>query len=126
MKVKDVPCVVILSKGRFLAKFKAKICKVCSGVGTLHKDGEPDRFCKFCPPSRPSVVRKWSPGRACVIDKGMVIEVEGVLVKAPFLNQFREWFVIVVTVGEATHPRTYEYFQEKFNVRILKERVSLS
>ena len=88
MKVKDVPCVEILSKDRFLAKFKV--------------------------------------GRSCIIDKGTPSEQAGVIVKSPFKNRFKEWFVVVAVVSEAMHPRTYEYFQKRFDVRILKERVSLS
>ena len=126
MKVKDVPCVEILSKDRFLAKFKANICKVCRGFGTLHKAGDEDKLCQWCPSPRSSVIRKWFPGRACVIDKGTMCETGAVLVKAPFLSQYKEWFVVVATVAEATHPRTHEYYQKQFNVRILMERISLS
>lgn len=111
-----------------MAKFKAKICERCRGVGMLHKIGDPDKLCQFCSfyASKPSVVRKWLPGKSCVIDKGTMMEIKGVLAKAPFLNQFREWCVIVVTVGEAMSRVDHEYYLTQFNVRILMKRVSLS
>ena len=110
-----------------MAKFKARVCKKCRGDGALHKPGDPsDILCQWCPPPKPSVARKWSPGESCIMDDGKVGSVKGVLVKAPFLSQYKEWFVIVATVDECMSPKDEEYYQRRFNVRILKKRVTLA
>ncbi len=69
------------------------------------------------------MAKKFRVGRPCIIDKGKPGETEGVLIKPPFKNQFNEWFVVVATVAEEMHPKTYEYYNKRFDVRILKERV---
>ena len=69
---------------------------------------------------------KFRAGRSCIIDKGTPYEEPGIIVKPPFKNQFREWFVVVAIVSEAMSSEDYEYYPKRFDVRILKERVSLS
>ena len=70
-------------------------------------------------------MKKFRVGRPCIIDPGTEHTMEGILVKVPHKNRFGEWFVVVATVGEDVHPKTFEYFQARFDVRILKERVKM-
>ena len=59
------------------------------------------------------------------MDPGTDYAEEGMLARVPHKNQFGEWFVVVTVVQEAMHPRNYEYYLERFDVRILKERVKI-
>jgi hypothetical protein len=71
------------------------------------------------------MAKKFRVGRPCVIDSDTEHAMEGILVKVPHKNRFGEWFVVVATVGEAMDKKTYEYYQKRFDVRILKERVKM-
>lgn len=71
------------------------------------------------------MAKKFRVGRSCIIDPDTDYAMQGILVKVPHKNRFGEWFVVVAIVDEAMDKDTHEYYQKRFDVRILKERVKI-
>ncbi len=69
-------------------------------------------------------MRKFKRGVSCIIDKNTEYEEEGVLVKVPYKNQYKEWMVEVVVISEDMGTDE-QYHHKKYIMRILKERVTL-
>ena len=70
------------------------------------------------------MAKKFRVSRPCIIDPDTDYAEEGILVKQPFKNQFKEWFVVVAVVSEDMG-NDGEYYPKRYDVQILKERVKM-
>ena len=66
---------------------------------------------------------KFRVGKKCIINKGTLGEIKGVLSKAPY-KIHGEWFVEVTHLAEDTR-KDGTYYTRRFTVRAPKDRVTM-